>query len=70
MQGNVYIKCESATGALAAVTALHGRYFDGRLITVAYVPAEIYSSLFPDVANRAPGAASRALATTGSSLVG
>jgi RNA-binding protein 39 len=64
-QGNVYVKCESVTAALAAVTALHGRYFDGRLVTVAYVPTEIYHSLFPGAALQAPAAASTALASAG-----
>jgi len=62
-QGNVYIKCESITAALAAVTALHGRYFDGRLVTAAYVPSQIYHSLFPGAAAEAPAAASTALAS-------
>ena len=62
-QGNVYVKCESATAALAAVTALHGRCFDGRLVTVAYVPSQVYHSLFPGAAAQAPAAASTALAS-------
>jgi len=62
-QGNVYVKCESATAALSAVNALHGRYFDGRLVTVAYVPSHIYHSLFPTAAAEAPAAASTALAS-------
>ena len=65
-QGNVYVKCEGVTAALAAVTALHGRYFDGRLVTVAYVPSHIYHSLFPGAAAQAPAAASTALASAGS----
>ena len=62
-QGNVYVKCESTTAALAAVNALHGRYFDGRLVTVAYVPSDVYHSLFPGAASQAPAAASTALAS-------
>ena len=62
-QGNVYIKCESVTAALAAVNALHGRYFDGRLVTVAYVPSDVYHSLFPGAAAETPAAASTALAS-------
>jgi len=64
-QGSVYVKCESVTAALAAVTALHGRCFDGRLVTVAYVPSHIYHSLFPGAAAEAPAAASTALASAG-----
>jgi len=63
--GNVYVKCESSTAALAAVTALHGRYFDGRLVTVAYVPSQIYHSLFPGAAAQPAAAASTALASAG-----
>lgn len=62
-QGNVYVKCESVTAALTAVTALHGRCFDCRLVTVAYVPSDVYHSLFPTAAAQAPAAASTALAS-------
>lgn len=65
-QGNVYVKCESVTAALAAVTALHGRYFDGRLVTVAYIPSQIYHIMFPAAGAVAPAAASTALASAGS----
>lgn len=47
-QGNVYVKCPSTTVAVQAVTALHGRWFAGRIITAAYVPLVNYHSLFPD----------------------
>lgn len=46
--GNVYIKCPSVSGAVAAVNSLHGRWFGGRLITAAYVPLLNYHSLLPD----------------------
>jgi len=64
--GNVYVKCESVTAALASVTALHGRSFSGRLVTAAYIPSDIYHSLFPGAAAQAPAAASTALASAGS----
>ena len=47
-QGNVYVKCPSTTVSVQAVTALHGRWFAGRIITAAYVPLVNYHSLFPD----------------------
>ena len=47
-QGNVYVRCETPAAALIAVNVLHGRYFDGRLVTVGYVPSDVYHSLFPD----------------------
>ncbi|MEE6509551.1 hypothetical protein FKM82_026828 [Ascaphus truei] len=47
-QGNVYVKCPSITAAIAAVNALHGRWFAGKMITAAYVPLPTYHSLFPD----------------------
>jgi RNA-binding protein 39 len=46
--GNVYVKCPSVSAAVAAVNTLHGRWFGGRVITAAYVPALNYHSLFPD----------------------
>ncbi|CAG0920082.1 unnamed protein product [Notodromas monacha] len=49
-QGNVYVKCPSVAIATACVNALHGRWFAGRIITVAYVPVVNYHQLFPDVA--------------------
>ncbi|XP_062361043.1 RNA-binding protein 39 isoform X4 [Cinclus cinclus] len=47
-QGNVYVKCPSIAAAIAAVSALHGRWFAGKMITAAYVPLPTYHSLFPD----------------------
>ncbi|XP_069099971.1 RNA-binding protein 39 isoform X2 [Pleurodeles waltl] len=47
-QGNVYVKCPSIAAAAAAVNALHGRWFAGKMITAAYVPLPAYHSLFPD----------------------
>jgi len=49
-QGNVYVKCPSVTTAVAAVNALHGRWFAGKVITAAYVPLANYHNLFPDSA--------------------
>ncbi|XP_041702685.1 RNA-binding protein 39 isoform X2 [Coregonus clupeaformis] len=47
-QGNVYVKCPTIPTALAAVNALHGRWFAGKMITAAYVPLPTYHNLFPD----------------------
>ncbi|XP_023364930.1 RNA-binding protein 39 [Otolemur garnettii] len=47
-QGNVYVKCPSIAAAVAAVSALHGRWFAGKMITAAYVPLPTYHNLFPD----------------------
>ncbi|XP_069508341.1 RNA-binding protein 39 isoform X1 [Ambystoma mexicanum] len=47
-QGNVYVKCPSIAASAAAVNALHGRWFAGKMITAAYVPLPAYHSLFPD----------------------
>jgi len=52
-QGNVYVKCASIATAVASVTALHGRWFAGKMITAAYVPLLSYHSLFPDSATAA-----------------
>ncbi|XP_068598406.1 RNA-binding protein 39-like [Brachionichthys hirsutus] len=49
-EGNVYVKCPSIPSAMAAVNALHGRYFAGKMITAAYVPLPTYHNLFPDAA--------------------
>jgi len=50
-QGNVYVKCVNIATAVAAVNALHGRWFAGKVITAAYVPVVNYHNLFPDSAN-------------------
>jgi len=50
-QGNVYVKCSDVSTAVAAVNALHGRWFAGKVITAAYVPVVNYHNLFPDSAN-------------------
>uniref|UniRef100_A0A2I3GNL0 RRM domain-containing protein n=1 Tax=Nomascus leucogenys TaxID=61853 RepID=A0A2I3GNL0_NOMLE len=47
-QGNVYVKCPSIAAAMAAVNALHGRWFAGKMITAAYVPLPTYHNLFSD----------------------
>ncbi|XP_036386483.1 RNA-binding protein 39a isoform X7 [Megalops cyprinoides] len=47
-QGNVYVKCPTIPAAMAAVNALHGRWFAGKMITAAYVPLPTYHNLFPD----------------------
>lgn len=47
-EGNVYVKCPSIPSAMAAVNALHGRYFGGKMITAAYVPLPTYHNLFPE----------------------
>uniref|UniRef100_A0A2K6JW12 RRM domain-containing protein n=1 Tax=Rhinopithecus bieti TaxID=61621 RepID=A0A2K6JW12_RHIBE len=47
-QGNVYVKCPSIATTIAAVNALHGRWFAGKMITAAYVPLPTYYNLFPD----------------------
>lgn len=50
-QGNVYVKCPNIACAVAAVNALHGRWFAGKVITAAYVPVVNYHNLFPDSVN-------------------
>merc|ERR1719186_1156970 len=50
-QGNVYVKCPNIACAVAAVNALHGRWFAGKVITAAYVPVANYHDLFPDSVN-------------------
>jgi RNA-binding protein 39 len=47
-QGSVYVKCPSIAAAIAAVHALHGRWFAGKMVTAAYVPLPTYHNLFPD----------------------
>ncbi|KHJ97900.1 hypothetical protein OESDEN_02126 [Oesophagostomum dentatum] len=47
-QGNVYVKCPSVASAHKSVSALHGRWFSGKVITANYVPVTSYHELFPD----------------------
>ncbi|KAI2661430.1 RNA-binding protein 39 [Labeo rohita] len=49
-EGNVYVKCPTIPVAMAVVSALHGRWFAGKMITAAYVPLPTYHNLFPDAA--------------------
>ncbi|CAG2174307.1 unnamed protein product [Oppiella nova] len=49
-KGDVYVKCPTISAATASVTALHGRWFAGRLVTAAYVPVIHYHNLFTDSA--------------------
>jgi RNA-binding protein 39 len=48
--GNVYVKCQRTTTAVAVVDTLYGRWFVGKVITAAYVSFAIYQNLFPDSA--------------------
>lgn len=50
-QGNVYVKCPSVTVAHKSVTALHGRWFSGKVITANYVPVASYHELFSEAMN-------------------
>uniref|UniRef100_A0A4W4EYM8 RRM domain-containing protein n=1 Tax=Electrophorus electricus TaxID=8005 RepID=A0A4W4EYM8_ELEEL len=47
-EGNVYVKCPTIPAAMAAVSALHGRWFGGKMIKAAYVPLPTYHNLFPE----------------------
>lgn len=47
-QGNVYVKCPSVGAAHRSVSALHGRWFAGKVITANYVPVDSYHQLFPE----------------------
>jgi len=50
-QGNVYVKSTTIETALASVAALHGRWFDGHVITAAYLPVTYYHNLFPEASS-------------------
>uniref|UniRef100_A0A7E4V3K1 RRM domain-containing protein n=1 Tax=Panagrellus redivivus TaxID=6233 RepID=A0A7E4V3K1_PANRE len=45
--GCVYVKCPTVLVAHNCVSALHGRYFAGKLIEASYVPATSYHDMFP-----------------------
>ncbi|XP_053378195.1 inner nuclear membrane protein Man1-like [Mercenaria mercenaria] len=51
-EGCVYIKCISCEKAYEAYQALHGWWFDGRLVTVKYLRLEHYHDRFPDSRNK------------------
>ncbi|XP_043483860.1 inner nuclear membrane protein Man1-like [Leptopilina heterotoma] len=47
-EGCVYMKCMSKEDAGKAYRALHGCWYDGRLVTVKYLRLERYHERFPD----------------------
>lgn len=47
-RGDIYVKCPSIYVANKCVSTLHGRSFDGRLITANYIPLEHYHKMFPE----------------------
>ncbi|KAL5015529.1 hypothetical protein ScPMuIL_009799 [Solemya velum] len=49
-QGCVYMKCSNCDTAFQIYNALHGWWFDGRLVTVKYLRLEHYHDRFPDSA--------------------
>ena len=48
--GLVYIMFAQVEAAVKAATALNGRWFAGRGITVEYLPPDFYESKFPEAA--------------------
>ena len=50
--GFVYMMFAQVAAAVQAATALNGRWFAGRGITVEYVQPEMYKSQFPEAASR------------------
>ncbi|XP_014669547.1 PREDICTED: inner nuclear membrane protein Man1-like isoform X2 [Priapulus caudatus] len=48
VEGCVYMKCSSHAAAGKAYHALHGWWFDGKLVTVKYLRLERYHERFPD----------------------
>ncbi|XP_046668747.1 inner nuclear membrane protein Man1 [Homalodisca vitripennis] len=49
-EGCVYVKCASPQDAGRAYRALHGSWFDSKLVTVKYLRLERYHERFPDSA--------------------
>lgn len=49
-EGVVYVKGLTREAAMMATKAIHGRYFDGKMIQAAYIPEANYLELFPDAA--------------------
>lgn len=47
--GNVYICLHNTQSGVDCATALHGRWFAKRLVTVEYVKQEVYENRFPSV---------------------
>ncbi|EGT33870.1 hypothetical protein CAEBREN_20987 [Caenorhabditis brenneri] len=68
-QGNVYVKCPSIAIAHQAVSALHGRWFSGKVITANYVPVNSYHDLFPDAMQARNVLSTRAGAAGGQPLI-
>ncbi|KAG2469178.1 MAN1 protein, partial [Polypterus senegalus] len=50
-EGCVYVKCLSAEHAGKAFKALHGSWFDGKLVTVKYLRLDRYHQRFPQALN-------------------
>jgi len=46
--GHVYLRFDSATSAIGAQRALHGRWFAGKMITATFMPSYTYEAKFPD----------------------
>ncbi|XP_078676565.1 inner nuclear membrane protein Man1-like isoform X2 [Branchiostoma floridae x Branchiostoma belcheri] len=52
-EGCVYLKCNSHDAAGKAFRALHGSWFDGKLVTVKYLWLDRYHQRFPDALHAA-----------------
>ncbi|CAK8689322.1 unnamed protein product [Clavelina lepadiformis] len=50
-EGVVYVKCGSCAAAGCAFRALHGSWFDGRLVTVKFIKLQRYHTRYPDTVN-------------------
>lgn len=49
-EGDVYVKFNTAQGALKAYQGLQGRSFDGRRLVADYVVDAVYNAIFPKAA--------------------
>ncbi|RNA19179.1 RNA-binding 39 isoform X2 [Brachionus plicatilis] len=49
--GNIYIKCPTIAVATAAMAALNGRFFAGKVIKANYIPISAYHMRFGDAVN-------------------
>lgn len=50
--GVVYVKAYTRDSAMLATKAMHGKYFDGKMIQAAYIPEVNYLELFPAAADQ------------------
>jgi len=52
LDGNVYVKTQTVSTAISAISTFEGKVYKNRTLSVVYLPVATYHSLFPEAADK------------------